>query len=269
MLPSIDLFGLTIPLYGLCVAIAVVVGYNLASLLGKRHPIGADNATTLYVAALPGAFIGVKLLEVIVEGKFDLRAGGVFLGGAIGVMISTVLVARWKKLSLLAALDLMSPVGAVNHFFGRLGCLAAGCCYGRPTESAIGVEFPSSSIAFQTLKHVHPQLVVDNHTVALIPTQLIEALFELGLAGVLTVLLLRKLRPGAVFGFYASGYAAFRFGIEFFRFDPERGYVIENVLSTSQFISILLFGVGAWAIWHALRPLPAADKSSARAAAKR
>jgi len=255
MLPSLNLFGLTIPLYGLCVAIAVVVGYNLSSLLGKRHSIGADHATTLYVAALPGAFIGVKTLEVIVEGRFDPRAGGVFLGGAIGVMLTTIAVARWKKLSMLAALDLMSPVGAINHFCGRLGCLFAGCCYGRPTESAIGMQFPTSSIAYQTLWQVHPELVAGTHTVALIPTQLIEALFELGLAGVLIALLLRKLRPGLVFGCYACGYALFRFVIEYYRFDPERGYLIDNVLSTSQFISIALFGVGAWTLWHARRPV--------------
>ncbi|MBN2358514.1 MAG: prolipoprotein diacylglyceryl transferase [Deltaproteobacteria bacterium] len=253
MLPTIHLFGLTIPIYGLCIATAVVFGYNLSSWLGRRHPLGADHATTLYVAALPGAFVGIKALEVIVEGKLDWRAGGVFLGGFIGVVCSTLLVARWKKLPALAAMDLLAPVGAANHFFGRLGCLAAGCCYGKPTSSGIGLEFPSASVAYQTLRHTHPELIVGDRTVPLIPTQLIEALFELGLAAVLLALLLRKVRTGVVFGCYAVCYALFRFGIEFYRFDPERGYLIDGVLSTSQFISILLGGAGGWVLWRALR----------------
>ncbi|MBN2360428.1 MAG: prolipoprotein diacylglyceryl transferase [Deltaproteobacteria bacterium] len=130
---------------------------------------------------------------------------------------------------------------------------AAGCCYGKPTASAIGMRFPSSSVAYQTLKQTHPSLIVGDHTVALIPTQLIEALFELGLAGIFIAMLLRRARPGLVCGCYAVCYASFRFAVEYFRFDPERGYVIAGVLSTSQFLSIGLFGGGVWILWRAFR----------------
>jgi len=258
MHPFIDLFGFQLGTYGVAIALGVGATYFLTTFLGKRSPIGEDNATTLLVAAIFGAFGGAKLLAVLVEGSVDLRSGGVYLGGFIGVVISALIVVKWKRLPLAASLDLMTPVGTIGHFFGRIGCLLAGCCYGRPTDGALALQFPKGSGAYQALVHNNPALIHGEHTVGLVPTQLYEALFELGLTGLFVTMLLRKARPGLTFSLYFIGYAVFRFIIEYWRFDPERGYAIQGVLSTSQFISLIIFAAGCFGLWRALRPGSAA-----------
>jgi phosphatidylglycerol:prolipoprotein diacylglycerol transferase len=148
MHPVIDLFGLALPAYGVFISIGILAMYNLAAFLGKRTDIGENNATTLMVASLFGGFIGAKGLEVVVEGTFSLRSGGVFLGGLIGMGIATVVTARLVKIPLIEALDFMTPIGTVGHFLGRLGCLFAGCCYGVPTTSSLGIHFAHDSVAY-------------------------------------------------------------------------------------------------------------------------
>ena len=48
--------------------------------------------------------------------------------------------------------DLFAPALAIGHAFGRLGCFAAGCCFGKETASRIGVAFPRGSVAFDVLQ---------------------------------------------------------------------------------------------------------------------
>jgi len=260
MHPFIELFGFKISSYGAAVSAAIGATYFLTVFLGRRLKIGENSATTLLVAAIFGAFGGSKLLALIVEGKVDLAAGGVYYGGFIGVIAAILIAARFSKVPWIDALDWASPVGALGHFFGRLGCLFAGCCYGKPTESGVGVHFAQESVAYKTLTTVEPTLIAGDHTVPLIPTQLFEALFELSLAGLFTFLLLRKVRPGLVATLYCLLYGGFRFGIEVFRFDPERGYVVEGLLSTSQFISVALLAAGGFGLWFfVLRGKPAAE----------
>ena len=112
---------------------------------------------------------------------------------------------------------------------GRLGCLMAGCCYGRPTSMPWAVTFTDPFAA----ANVGTPLNVPLH-----PTQIYEAGAEL----VVLIFLLvteRKGRPypGRTFWGYMFLYAASRFIIEFYRAD-ERGLIMG--LSTSQFISVIL-----------------------------
>lgn len=117
------------------------------------------------------------------------------------------------------------PSVALAQAFGRIGCFLAGCCYGKETESAIGVIFKNSPFAPNGIK--------------LIPTQLISSL----LLFILTFVLVRYAdktwrRPFKVAGLYMILYSIGRFIIEFFRGDEERGNI--GFLSTSQFISIFI-----------------------------
>ena len=141
-----------------------------------------------------------------------------------------------------------TPVGAFGHFFGRMGCFFAGCCYGTPTDSALGVRMVEGSGAYQVLSRMQPPLVEAGRTVPLVPTQAMEAVFELLLAAALSALLLRRPRPGSVFFGYMLCYPVFRFAIETVRFDPERGTVLGGLLSTSQALSVAFFALGVGGI---------------------
>jgi phosphatidylglycerol:prolipoprotein diacylglycerol transferase len=112
--------------------------------------------------------------------------------------------------------------------FGRVGCFLAGCCYGRPTSSGWGVVFTD------------PACDAEPKNVALHPTQLYEAGYLLLI--LLTILYVRGRRRffGQLFLLYLMLYAGGRFVLEYFRGDASRGYVVENYISHSQLIAILI-----------------------------
>src|SRR5690606_24534903 len=127
------------------------------------------------------------------------------------------------------AFDVMMPALCIAHMFGRFGCFSAGCCYGLPTDGPFGVKFGPESLVDQIY-----------HGVAIHPTQLYEAFALLLIFCGLVFLRGRKLFSGQVGLTYIMVYSVVRSIIETFRGDIIRGFVIEDWLSTSQFISLLL-----------------------------
>ena len=117
----------------------------------------------------------------------------------------------------------------IAHAFGRVGCFFAGCCYGKPTDSFLGVQFPGMS------QKVHP-------------TQLYEAIFLFALF-TLCYLLYWKKNFKHNLSLYLVVYGIFRFCIEYLRGD-DRGQLI-GMISPSQFWSILMI-VGGVAVYFLL-----------------
>jgi len=158
-----------------------------------------------------------------------VRAGGVFYGGLIGAVGVAFWYIRRHGLPLWTTCDMFAPGVALGHVIGRLGCVMAGCCWGRPTGLPWGITFtdPFASANVGTPLGV-----------ALHPTQLYDAGAELAIL-VLLLATERKGRPfpGRTFWGYLLLYAVSRFVIELFRGDP-RGMVLG--VSTSQFVSLVL-----------------------------
>ena len=159
-----------------------------------------------------------------------LQSAGVFYGGFAAALIIAIWYVRRVGLPLWPTLDVLAPATAIGQAIGRLGCLAAGCCFGKPTDSAWAVTF-RNPIAQRT---VGTPLDVPVH-----PTQLYESVATLALFFALLWLAPRKRFHGQVAATYLVGYAVLRFVIEFFRGD-DRGSVLKGALSTSQFIAILV-----------------------------
>ena len=149
-----------------------------------------------------------------------LNGGLIFWGGFIGGLIFILLFNRRFKINNLNTLNMLSGPLALAHGFGRLGCLSAGCCYGKPIEG--GIVFHNSPAA--------------PNGVPLIPTQLIEAIFNFLLFLVLIILSGNRRIRHYLAHIYLFAYPIFRFFIEFFRGDVIRGFLWG--LSTSQWISL-------------------------------
>lgn len=128
--------------------------------------------------------------------------------------------------------------------FTRMGCFFNGCCHGIVSQT-FGMRFPSGSVAAS--EHWRRGLTtgfLPPASLPVIPTQLISAVFLLGLA----TLVFWHYRKGGHHTFIKSvlAYAVFRFLIEFIRDDVDRAYWLG--VSTSQWISVFLFAViGLWA----------------------
>ena len=192
---------------------------------------------TILIAIITGGAIGAKLLFImtsILNGTFqwkdifDFKNGFVVFGGILLGIIATLLVCKIKNVSFLSYADIIMPSVAFAQAFGRIGCFMAGCCYGRRVSSHWGVVFPENSFAPSGIR--------------IFPIQLCFSLFDLVLFVVLVLLSSRIKFKGGIFSLYLLFYSAGRFVLEFFRGDVERGKV--GILSTSQFVSLIVFGFG-------------------------
>ncbi|MBR4169691.1 MAG: prolipoprotein diacylglyceryl transferase [Lachnospiraceae bacterium] len=232
---AIDLFSIgrfTVHGYGLMIGIGFLLGVLIGNYRAKLRGLSPDHLTNIAIFVLLFGFMGGKLLFIIVEYKDFFTdplgalgsEGFVVYGGIITGILTIMIYCKIKKISTLTYMDLFVPSVAINQGIGRIGCFLAGCCYGRETDSPIGVVFPEGCLAPAGVK--------------LIPTQLFSAAGML-LIAVGLILYARKAKyRGTVTGYYLLSYSIGRFIIEFFRNDY-RGSV--GVLSTSQFISIFIF----------------------------
>lgn len=239
--------------YGLFVAL----GYLAGILWLKRHReamgLSEERFWSLIYAVFFGAIVGGKLMFIALNwqgyasGQLslirDFRYGFVFYGGVLGALVSGTLYARRVGIPFAETVDYFALVAPVGHAIGRLGCLAAGCCYGAPTTLPWGLAF--------TDRH---SLVPDELLgVALHPSQLYETAGNLLIAWLLWLVLRRRLAgnaaPGSVFIAYVCLYSALRFLVEFTRADDRGGFLLG--LSPAQWTALAL-AASAFA-WSALR----------------
>ncbi|MGZ3692793.1 MAG: prolipoprotein diacylglyceryl transferase [Bdellovibrionota bacterium] len=240
-----EIRGLPIHSYGFFIALGYVAALALLSYLAKKR--GLDPASFLDIAflALVSGVIGGRILFVFTNLAYFIRYPGeigdfwqgglVFYGGFIAAFFAITYYIRRKKLPYAESLDILAPALTLGHAFGRIGCFAAGCCYGSYCELPWGVHFHSDL--------VDPAL----RDLPLHPTQLYESVSLFLLSGALVYLVIKKkFRPGAVALLYVMAYSVIRSVIEIFRGDGIRGFIVGNWLSTSQGIAILLFLVGGY-----------------------
>jgi phosphatidylglycerol---prolipoprotein diacylglyceryl transferase len=224
--------------YGVLLAVAYLVALQLAVFRARRQGLDGTKIMDLGIYLIIAALVGAKLMLVVVDFDYFLRqpgellslvrAGGVFYGGLIAALVVALWLVRRYGLSIWTAADLFAPGIALGHVIGRLGCLLAGCCYGKPTSMPWGITFNNPVAA----ANVGTPLGIPLH-----PTQIYDAGAELL---ILIVLLITERRgkpfAGRTFWLYMLLYGISRFIIEFYRGD-DRGTLIG--LSTSQAVSVV------------------------------
>lgn len=225
----------TIHGYGLMIAIGIIAALAAGIRLAKRKGVNPDELYNLTFIAVIGGFMCAKVLYCIVEWKSFIDKpletlgsdGFVVYGGIIGGTLLCGLYCRIKKLSFLKYFDIVLPSVAIAQGFGRIGCFLAGCCYGRETDSFIGIAFRNSGYAPNNVK--------------LIPTQLFSSAGCFIMAAVLFIYARKERTDGRTGALYLIMYSIGRSIIEIFRNDF-RGEI--GVLSTSQFISVFILLAG-------------------------
>jgi phosphatidylglycerol:prolipoprotein diacylglycerol transferase len=155
------------------------------------------------------------------------EGGLVFYGGVAAAALCAFRFAKREGWAFAQVGDLFAPALALGHGFGRLGCFAAGCCFGKSSAAAWAVSFPRGSVAFDELAALGAVQPGGDLTPALHPTQLYEALGELAIFLALLLLGRRpRRRPGGIFLAYLALYATLRFVVEMFRGDVTRRFVV-------------------------------------------
>lgn len=230
-------------MYGLCMVAAVF----LVALLTIRDTskIGIPFEDVLIVGALAvgvgiicggGLYILVtyswqQIVSMIQQGDFRfLNSGIVFYGGLLGGIGGALVGCRLGKRKLAQLVPWIIPYIPWGHAIGRIGCVMAGCCYGVAYDGPLALHYPSA------VSRLSPEQ-------GYFPTQLLEAVLNLGL-GMLLLYARKKGRQAFDLLFlYLGGYGIIRFCLEFLRGDSVRG--VYGWFSTSQWISILLIAVAA------------------------
>jgi phosphatidylglycerol:prolipoprotein diacylglycerol transferase len=224
--------------YGVLLAVAYLAALQLAVVRARHAGIDPARVMDLGIYLIIAALVGAKLMLIATDFRYFMshpgellslvRAGGVFYGGLIGAFLVGLWLVRRYKLPVWKTADMYAPGIALGHVIGRMGCLMAGCCYGRPTDGTWGLTFTSPIAA----ENAGTPLGTPLH-----PTQLYDAGAELI---ILIVLLVFERRgrpfPGRTFWLYILLYAISRYIVEIYRGDP-RGSVFG--FSTSQFVSLI------------------------------
>jgi len=258
-----------LPTYGVLVSTGVLIGLWISVRNAERLGIDGDKAWNLGILVVLCGIVGAKVLYIINDWSIyrdhlgnifsldTLQAGGVFSGGLLAAFAAAAWYVWRNHLPPLGTCDAFAPGLALGHSIGRIGCFAAGCCYGKPTDHWWGVTF-TNPLAFsitQTPLHIPLQ-----------PTQLFESAVELANFIFLTWLLKRRKFDGQIIGAFMFLYGFARFFLEYLRGDPGRGSVFGGAMTGTQLIAIGLVLAGGFIWW--LRPgskrVPAQTASAAR-----
>jgi len=257
MYPEIFRIGnFPITTYGIWLAVGMLLALFVASRLGARDGLPRERIYDLGLWTLIGGLLGSKALMFFVEDNVQvftldfLRSGGVYYGGLIGGFLAVVVLVKIYKLPFWKVADAFAPAVALGQAFGRQGCFAAGCCWGKPTNLFWGVHFTEAGHEYTGVPMYGPEGL----DLSLHPTQLIESFTMLAVFGFLYWLHRRKKFDGQILIAYGIIYSIFRFGIEFLRDDPRGdlfGLTTMTGLSTSQLVSLLVAGASiVFMIWR-------------------
>ena len=237
---------LTVYSYGVMIALGILVSFIVALRRAKKFGVDSDQLSSLFIWVVLASFIGGKLFFYFENPQkyfsdptsmLDASGGGFVFYGSLLFAIPTIFWwLRSKKIPIRPFFDILAIVGPIVHSFGRVGCFLAGCCHGKACDNILGVTYS------------HPDSLADPLNVALHPTQLYDIAVNLIVLIVVLSLEKKKKFEGQLFLVYLMIYAVGRTIVELFRGDEARGYVIENVLSHSQFIAILIIA-GSLYFW--------------------
>lgn len=239
----IQMFGREIPAYGMLIVLGVILANITAFIYLKKVKYDTDHFLVLEAYCFLGAFVGAKLLFILVS--FDkiqwsrilepeyfnslMQGGFVFYGGMIGGLLFALMAGKLHKIDAIDYIRHLIFLIPFIHAFGRIGCHCVGCCYGRPYSGPGAVVYSENQLA--------------PPGISLFPVQLLEAVLLLVIAVILIMLTLKNKFDVTVPTYFIS-YGIVRFILEFLRGDDLRGSYA--FLSTSQWISLLLILAGCY-----------------------
>lgn len=218
--------------YGFLIAVGFLAGIYIATKEAKRAGEDHEKIMDLCFYILIAAILGSRLFYVATSPGIYLKdpfeilkiwnGGLVFYGGFIAALVTGVIYLKVKNIPVWKTADIMAPSVALAHFFGRIGCFFAGCCYGKYCDLPWAVTFS------------HPDSLAPTG-IPLHPTQLYESLSNLAIFLFLFFFRKYKKYDGQIFWMYVLLYGITRNVIETFRADF-RGEFFYGILSISQVV---------------------------------
>jgi phosphatidylglycerol:prolipoprotein diacylglycerol transferase len=226
-----------IPIYNLMIGIGIIFGVLVLEYQNKKNGIKHVVEIDLYIGITMSTifgFLGAKIF-VLLYNKQNftinniINSGMTYYGGLIFGIILFTMYNFFRRNKLLNMFNMTIPSIILVHAFGRIGCFLGGCCFGKPTNSFIGVIFPNNSIPYNFYEGY----------IKIFPTQLFESLFLF----FLFIVIKKYMKFNYSLITYFIFYGLFRFFIENLRGD-NRGSLFNKIFSPSQIISVFFILLG-------------------------
>jgi hypothetical protein len=235
--PDIRVFGGSVCAFRVCGSIGLGCAISLAAALSDWRGLSMPAMAGIALAAIL-VFLLMATVTKLVTGEEPLT----YYHHEIAVLGAAALLLRLAHLAVLPYLD--ATILCVGMFLGcgRLGCLMAGCCHGRPCQWGVRYGVDHVGAGF-------PRYLAG---VRLFPIQAVEALTVICTVMAGTVLVLKSGPPGAALAMYVSAYGLARFCFEFARGDPDRHYLFG--FSEAQWTSVLSMLCALWMEARGLLP---------------
>ncbi|WP_417747711.1 prolipoprotein diacylglyceryl transferase [Rosistilla oblonga] len=157
--------GMAIRGYGVMMLLGVSAAVGLAIVRARKYGLGSETimaaAPWLFVLGILGArafyvieyrdrFEHESMLQMLRSIVDFTRGGIVVYGSLIGGFVGLVLFCRRHSLPFFRMADIIIPCVFIGLFFGRMGCVMNGCCYGGRCEpSAYSMQFPKGSPVYE------------------------------------------------------------------------------------------------------------------------
>ncbi len=235
----------TVHTYGFLIMIGATSGYfYLAWSANKDLGIDRYKIQNILVLAIILGFVGGKLFFYLENPDYyfssfskltkNFRSGFVFYGSLLFASPAIVWYFRKQNWPFWPMMDRLAIAACIVHGTGRLGCFFAGCCHGIETDVPWAVTFTDQASQAPLHTPLHP-------------TQLYSSTLIFSILILLLMFKRHKRFEGQLFFIYIILYALGRSIIEIFRGDEERGFIVDDILSHSQFISIVVIAIAIWA----------------------
>lgn len=220
---AFNLFGLPIYCYGICMAIAALVGFYVSYFIAKKYykdVIDADVLFNLVSVVIIAGIICARLYYCIINHAYytehftdilNIRQGGLSIhGGILGGFLAGVIYCKHFKLPIFKMADIIAYGLVLAQAIGRWGNFFNSEAYGLPTNGFIKVFIPEASrvAGYETFQYFHP-------------TFLYESILNI-LIFLILFFVIRKLKfkfDGLIFAYYLILYSIVRFYIEGLRLD--------------------------------------------------
>jgi len=256
-LPLLGETPIFLPTYGVLFALSLVVAWYWFTRRARTLGVAEEPLFNLTFYTVIAGILGAKLTLVLVDWNTYvehpelipglLRVAGVLIGGVIAGALMFYVYSRKHGMQTWALGDAIAAHLALAQGIGRLGCHAAGCCWGAQTHAdhPLAVTFSDPRATAQTGVPLNRPLIA---------TQLIQMILDVTLALVLTLLWRKRPQPdGTVFWIYVLLYSLTRGSVEFWRGDAARGLWFDDGIlwfdtpvSTSQLFALAGIGLATF-----------------------
>lgn len=250
---NFTVFGFTIALYGVVIAIGMAAGLWLALRVAKKYGHDGELVWDYFLYGIIFGLIGARIYYVVfawdfykndLMSIFNLRKGGLAIyGGVIAAFLTLFLFCRKKKINYFTMIDICVPGLALGQAIGRWGNFFNREAFGEYTDSLLAMRLPEAAVRPHEITETIAAHAADG-AIQVHPTFLYECLWNLAVIAAMLLVWRYKQFEGEIALVYLGGYGLGRSWIESFRTDQL--HLQGTQIPVSQLLAVILVVFSVW-----------------------